>query len=156
MKKLLTFIKSLISPKNTISIHPNSTTKPTLFICKSCHCSEEKPENQPADGTILLDKINSLHSKDLTSDNLEIKPVECLWACSQGCVVSVSSPEKPTYLFVNLTTDESPEALLEFTQMYIKSRKGNIAWKKFPKVLQSSIFASIPPVVTSKKFRDSE
>ncbi|MBW4477589.1 MAG: DUF1636 family protein [Tolypothrix brevis GSE-NOS-MK-07-07A] len=152
MKKLLTSIKSLISPRNTTTTHPNSTTKPTLFVCKSCHCSsEERPKNQPADGTILLDKLNGLRSKDLTSEDLEIKPVECLWACSQGCVVSISSPEKPTYLFVNLPTEESPEALLEFMQMYIKSRKGNIAWKKFPKLLQLSIFASIPPVVTDNK-----
>ncbi|MBW4666563.1 MAG: DUF1636 family protein [Cyanomargarita calcarea GSE-NOS-MK-12-04C] len=152
MKKLLASIKSLISPKNTNSTHPRSTTKPTLFVCKSCHrSSEERPKNQLSDGTILLDKLNSLRSKDLTSEDLEIKPVECLWACSQGCVASISSPDKPTYLFVNLPTDESPEALLEFMQMYIKSRKGNIAWKKFPKLLQSAIFASIPPVVTGKK-----
>jgi predicted metal-binding protein len=151
MKKLLTSIKSLISPKNITTTHPNSTTKPTLFVCKSCHCSsEERPKNQPTDGTILLDKLNSLRSKDLTFDDLEIKPVECLWACSQGCVASISSPEKPTYLFVNLPPEESPAALLEFIQLYIKSRKGNIAWKKFPKLLQSSIFASIPPVVTGK------
>jgi predicted metal-binding protein len=138
-------IESLITPVNT------SSPKPTLFVCKSCQSSsEEKPKNQPADGKILLDNIDSLCSVKFTSDDLEIKPVECLWACSQGCVVSISSPEKPTYLFVNLPTEESPEALLEFMQMYIKSRKGNIAWKKFPKLLQSSIFASIPPVVTSK------
>lgn len=151
MKKLLTSVKSLIFSKNITKTNHNSTIKPTLFVCKSGQCSsEEEQKNQPTDGTIIIDKLNSLRSKDLTFDDLEIKPVECLWACSQGCVASISSPEKPTYLFVNLPTEESPEALLEFMQMYIKSRKGNIAWKKFPKLLQSSIFASIPPVVTSK------
>jgi predicted metal-binding protein len=125
--------------------------KSTFFVFKSCQCSsEEKPENQPADGTILLDKLNSLCSENFSSDKLEIKPVECLWACSQGCVVSVSSHDKPTYLFVNLLPEESPAALLEFMQLYIKSRKGAIAWKKFPKLLQSAIFAQIPPIVSEK------
>ncbi|NJM74022.1 MAG: DUF1636 family protein, partial [Scytonema sp. RU_4_4] len=92
-----------MTPKKTTSTHPNPTAKTTLFVCKSCHCSsQERPKNQPADGTILLDKLNSLCSEKLTSDEFEIKPVECLWACSQGCVVSVSSQDKPTYLFVNL------------------------------------------------------
>ncbi|MFQ4144484.1 DUF1636 family protein [Chlorogloeopsis sp. ULAP02] len=121
--------------------------KHTLFVCKSCHrSSEELPENQPADGTILLDKLNTLCGGKLPSNELEIKPVECLWACSQGCVVSVSSQDKPTYLFVNLPPQESAIALLEFMQLYIKSRKGNVAWKQFPEILQSAIFAQIPPV----------
>ncbi|MBW4569126.1 MAG: DUF1636 family protein [Tolypothrix carrinoi HA7290-LM1] len=120
--------------------------KHILFVCKSCQCSsQEKPENQPADGTILLDKLNSLWSEYFPSDELEIKPVECLWACSQGCVVSVSSHDKPTYLFVNLPPEESPTALLEFMQLYI-NHKGAVAWKRFPELLQSAIFAQIPPV----------
>jgi predicted metal-binding protein len=150
LKKLLVFIESLIASTNTSSTQPNSVAKPTLFVCKSCRSSEEKPENQPADGTILLDKLKNLCSDDLTPDKLEIKPVECLWACSQGCVVSVSSQNKPTYLFVNLPLEESPSALLEFMRLYIRSRKGNIAWKRFPKQLQPAIFAQIPPIVTDK------
>jgi predicted metal-binding protein len=122
--------------------------KHILFVCQSCHrSSEELAENQPSDGSILLDQINSLCNQNFSSEQLEIKPVECLWACSQGCVVSVSSSNKPTYLFVNLPLQESPTALLEFLQLYIRSRKGNIAWKKFPKLLQDAMFAQIPPVI---------
>jgi predicted metal-binding protein len=122
--------------------------KHILFVCQSCHrSSEELAENQLSDGSILLDKINNLCSEKFLPDQLEIKPVECLWACSQGCVVSVSCSNKPTYLFVNLPPQESPTALLEFLQLYIKSRKGFFAWKKVPKLLQAAIFAQIPPVV---------
>ncbi|MEA5605579.1 DUF1636 family protein [Nostoc sp. UHCC 0252] len=121
--------------------------KHTIFVCKSCHnSSEERPEKSPFDGDTLLDKVNTLCSKKLPSDEITIQPVGCLWACSQGCVVAVSSDEKPTYLFVNLTPEESAAALLEFMQLYIKSRKGNIVWEKLPQVLQPAIFAQIPPV----------
>lgn len=150
LKKLLVFIESLMDSKKTSSTYPNSIAKPTLFVCKSCQSSsEEKSKNRPKDGTILLDKLNSLCGENFTSEELEVQPVECLWACSQGCVVSVSSQDKPTYLFVNLPPEESPNALLEFMQLYIRSRKGNIAWKKFPKLLQSAIFAQIPPQVST-------
>ncbi|MBW4672192.1 MAG: DUF1636 family protein [Cyanomargarita calcarea GSE-NOS-MK-12-04C] len=127
-------------------------TKHTLFVCKSCHrSSEERPENAPLDGNILLDQLNTLCGEQFHADELEIKPVECLWACSQGCVVSVSSHDKPTYLFVNLTPEEEPSAaLLEFMQLYIKSRKGAVVWEKLPELLQSKIFAQIPPVGSQK------
>lgn len=120
--------------------------KYNLFVCKSCHrSSQERPENSPFDGAILLDKLNELCCKQLLSDELEIKPVECLWACNQGCVVAASHPDKPTYLFVNLTPEKGAASLLEFMQLYINSRKGNIAWKQIPELLQAAIFAQIPP-----------
>jgi predicted metal-binding protein len=119
--------------------------KHTLFICKSCHrSSEERPKEPPFDGTFLLDKLNTLCNETFQSDELEIQPVECLWACSHGCVVSVSSPDKPTYLFVDLPAEQSAIALLEFVKLYIKSRKGAIPWKQFPELLQSAVFAQIP------------
>ncbi|MFN6563004.1 MAG: DUF1636 family protein [Nostoc sp. ChiSLP01] len=122
-------------------------TKHTIFVCKSCHRScEERPKNPPFDGNILLDKLNSLCISKLPNDELEIQSVGCLWACDRGCVVAVSSDEKPTYLFVNLFPEESATALVEFMQLYIKSRKGAVVWEQFPKVLQSAIFAQIPSV----------
>jgi predicted metal-binding protein len=151
LKKLLVFIESLISFTNSSSKNPNSVAQHTLFVCKSCHrSSEERPKNKPVDGTILLDKINSLCKEKVPSEQLEIKPVECLWACSQGCVVSVSSQDKPTYLFVNLPSEDSAAALLEFMQLYIKSRKGAVAWKRLPELLQPAVFAQIPPVVVNQ------
>ncbi|MEH1939598.1 MAG: DUF1636 family protein [Nostoc sp.] len=121
--------------------------KHTIFVCKSCHrSSEERPEKPPFEGDILLDKLNTLCLEKFLSDELEVQSVGCLWACSQGCVIAVSSNEKPTYLFVNLTPEESATALIEFMQLYIKSRKGNVVWEKLPQVLQSAIFAQIPPV----------
>jgi predicted metal-binding protein len=123
-------------------------SKHILFVCQSCHrSSEELAENQPSDGSILLEQINNLCGEKFLLDRLEIKPVECFWACSQGCVVSLSSSKKHTYLFVNLPPQESPTALLEFIQLYIRSRKGIIAEKKVPKLLQAAIFAQIPPVL---------
>lgn len=127
----------------------------TLFVCKSCHrSSEERAENQPYDGTILLDKIRTLCREKIPSSQLEIKPVGCLWACRRGCVVAVSSPKKATCLFVDLPPDESAATLLEFIQIYINSRKGIIPWEKFPEVLQSAIFAQIPSILTDENVEE--
>jgi len=125
--------------------------KHTLIVCQSCHRSSEgRPDNPPFDGTILLDQLNTLCTEEFPDDEIEIQSVGCLWACSHGCVISVASPDKPTYLFVNLTPGENAAALLDFMQLYIKSPKGNVVWKKIPEILQSAIFAQIPPVLINE------
>ncbi|BDA71302.1 hypothetical protein CAL7716_054680 [Calothrix sp. PCC 7716] len=124
----------------------------TLFVCKSCHRSEEElAEGQLSDGSRLVEQLNALSettcNEQLQSEALKIEPVECLWACSRGCVVAVSSPEKPTYLFADIVPEENANtALLDFLKLYINSRKGVIAWKKFPEILQPAIVATIPSV----------
>lgn len=121
-------------------------SKHTIFVCKSCHrSSEERPDKPPYDGTILLDKLNTLCIEQFSDDEVEIQSVGCLWACDRGCVVSVVSPDKPTYLFVDLNFEESTTPLLDFMQMYIKNAKGTVAWKQLPETLQSAVFAQIPP-----------
>ncbi len=75
-----------------------------MFLCKSCHRpSEELADGQISDGSRLLEQLNALSDKQIKSELLEIEPVECLWACSRGCVVAVGSAEKPTYFFADIS-----------------------------------------------------
>lgn len=52
--------------------------KHTFFVCRSCHHSEERPSNQPADGARLLEQINTLSTDQSQSDDFVIQPVNCL------------------------------------------------------------------------------
>jgi predicted metal-binding protein len=124
-----------------------------LLVCKSCHRpSEELADAQTPNGSLLLKQLETLCGEQLQGEQVKIEPVECLWACGRGCVVAVSSTEKPTYLFVDILPQEiTNNALLELVKIYIKSHKGMIAWKKVPEVLQPSVFAQIPPAATEKK-----
>ncbi|MBD2463176.1 DUF1636 domain-containing protein [Oscillatoria sp. FACHB-1407] len=118
-------------------------SKHILFVCKSCHySSEERPNNQPADGTRLLEQLNTLSTKP--SDAFEIQPISCLWTCDRPCTVAFSAPHKPTYLLTNLPTDETASALLQFGKRYLDSSTGDIPWKQFPELLQSASVAKIP------------
>ncbi|WP_416671395.1 DUF1636 family protein [Egbenema bharatensis] len=122
-------------------------SKHTLFVCQSCHrSSEERPKDQPADSTRLLEQLNSLCMEELQSNNLEIQPVGCLWTCDKPCAVAFSAPYKPTYLFTNLPTDEVAPVLLQFGKLYLDSNTGNVPWKQFPEALQSVSIAKIPVV----------
>jgi predicted metal-binding protein len=117
-------------------------SKTTLFICKSCHHLENRPEDQPADGTLLLDQTSILAAEQ---SDLEIKAVGCLWTCGYPRSAAFSNPHKPTYLFTNLPT-EAATALLEFGNLYSDSNTGDIPWKQFPETLQTASIAKIPSV----------
>jgi predicted metal-binding protein len=125
----------------------NLMPKHTLFICQFCHhSSEERPEHQPADGSRLLEQLNTLAVEQLQSNKFEIQPVGCLWTRDKPCAVAFSAPHKPTYLFTNLPTNEIATALLQFSKLYLDSSTGDVLWKQFPEALQSASIAKIPAV----------
>lgn len=121
--------------------------KHILFVCQSCHhSSKERPEHQPADGARLLEQLNTLASEQFQSDKFVTQPVACLWTCGQPCAVAFSASHKPTYLFTNLPTDETPSALLQFGKLYRDRKTGNVPWEQFPEALNSVSVAKIPAV----------
>lgn len=124
-------------------------TKHTLFICKSCqNSSVKKLDKQIKDGQILLEKINAVFRDKFPSLEIEVKPVECFWACSRGCVAAICCPEKPTYYLIDLPPDKIAAALLEVMQMYIDDQQGELNWEKVPQILKRNFFGYIPSVKT--------
>jgi len=121
--------------------------KHILFVCQSCHhSSEERPKDQPADSTRLLEQLNILGAEHIQSNEFEIQPVGCLWTCDKPCATAFSATHKPTYLFTNLPADDAALALLEFGKLYLDSNTGDIPWKQFPEALQTASIAKVPAV----------
>lgn len=118
-------------------------SKPTLFICKSCHRDANRQKSETLHGTHLFNRLKKLHADN---DSFVIKGEECMWMCEQGCVVAIAATDKPTYLCANLPLEESAEALLEFANYYATHKSKSIPDSKFPKVLDSATIARIPPV----------
>ncbi len=111
-------------------------SKPILLVCKSCSTSQEDIE--PSEGTLLLNKLN-----ELNQDRLIVRDVGCLWMCERACVVALCIKEH-TYLFTDLPVKESPEALLELADLYLRHPGKSIPYQKFPQVLKSANIARIP------------
>jgi predicted metal-binding protein len=116
-----------------------------LFVCKSCNSVHSDEVNyEKAEGAILLDQLLDLHQNRSQQDELEIRAVGCLWTCSSPCSAAFSGTDKATYLFTKVPSTAA-EALLQFGELYLNSKDGNIPWKQFPEVLQSVEIAKIPP-----------
>jgi predicted metal-binding protein len=118
--------------------------KSILFVCKSCNMTEQDTDENPSDGTILLNQLLTLHQQSPQQAELEIQPVGCLWACSHACVVALQCANKCTYLFTQLSPSEGAKALIQFSKLYIDSEYGNVPWKQIPEALKSETIARIP------------
>ncbi|QYO67462.1 DUF1636 family protein [Leptolyngbya sp. 7M] len=117
-----------------------------LFVCKSCNSvHSDDIDYEKADGANLLNQLLNLHQDWMHRDALEIREVGCFWTCSRPCSIAFSAPDKATYLFTKVPATEA-EALLQFGQLYLASKDGNIPWKQFPESLQSMEVAKVPPV----------
>jgi predicted metal-binding protein len=115
----------------------------TLFVCRSCRLSEDD-ENSPADGALLLNQLLALHQQSPRQSELEIQSVGCLWTCRQPCAVALQDANKCTYLFTHLPPSESAQALIQFSELYLDSKDGNVPWKRIPDVLKTDMIARIP------------
>jgi len=119
-------------------------SKHILFVCESCNSVHSDDVNhEKSEGATLLNQLHHLHQNGAHQDELEIKPVGCLWTCDHPCSVAFSAPAKATYLLTNVPAAEA-EALLQFGTLYHHSKDGNIPWKQFPEALQSTEVAKIP------------
>ncbi|NJL57515.1 DUF1636 domain-containing protein [bacterium] len=115
-----------------------------LFVCKSCNSvHSDEVDYEKAEGAVLLNQLRGLYQNGSHRDQLEIKPVGCLWTCSRPCSIAFSVTDKATYLFTNVPATGA-EALLQFGELYVNSQNGDISWKQFPEVLQSTEVAKIP------------
>ncbi|MGF1567346.1 MAG: DUF1636 domain-containing protein [Nodosilinea sp.] len=131
--------------------------KSIVLICRSCHHSEQRLSEQPADGTTLCDHIHALHQNWSRQSELEVRGVDCLWTCDHPCSIALMADNKPTYALAKILIKDSnyseiAEAVLQLSECYLNSKQGNIPWKQFPEVLKTDFVARIPP----SNFSDSD
>jgi predicted metal-binding protein len=119
-------------------------SKHVLFVCKSCNSTHSEETNyEKSEGATLLNQVKTLHQEHSYSDELDIQVVSCVRTFERPCAVAFSAADKATYLFTKILSTAAA-ALLQFGQLYLTSKDGNIPWKQFPEVLQSAEVAKIP------------
>ncbi|PPT08805.1 hypothetical protein CKA32_002890 [Geitlerinema sp. FC II] len=133
-----------------------STADPTLFVCTTCGIVWENGRRiGKSGGEKLLERLRAIADSSPLKDRLSLCPVECMDACDRGCTVSLSASGKYTYLFGDLTTDDSgldsiSASVLEFVDRYCESPEGLLRWSERPKLLKKRIIAKIPPAISHR------
>lgn len=121
--------------------------QPTLFVCALCRFSAtEREQNGVSGGQYLLDRLSQALAEQELTEQVNLQPVRCMAACSHSCVVALTAPEKLTFVFNELSPDQSTDELLSFTQQYLASANGNVPYRERPPLVRSKLMAVLPAV----------
>lgn len=130
-----------------------------LHVCTTCRGAapqadaDPRPEAQadPRPGAVLHGALIA-HAPP---EGVEIRPVECLSACSQGCSVALSAPGKWSYVYGRLTPSDAAE-ILSGAAAYATAPDGLVPWRERPAIFRKQSLARIPPLLPLPDPSESE
>ena len=111
-----------------------------LHVCTTCRGTVPMDDpDAPRPGAVLHQALS-----DDPPAGVEIRPVECLSACSQGCSVSLSGPGKWSYVYGRLTPEDAAD-IATGAAAYAASGDGIVPWRERPTIFRKQSLARIPP-----------
>jgi predicted metal-binding protein len=115
----------------------------TLHVCITCRAGQTIPDGEPTPGARLRDAIIA----EGVPDGVNLVPVECLSACSQGCSVALSAPGRWAYVYGRLSQDNARDVVAG-AAAYAAAPDGLVPWRSRPEIFRKQSLARIPPVIT--------
>jgi predicted metal-binding protein len=113
----------------------------TLHVCITCRAGQTIPEGEPTPGARLRDAILEA---GVPSD-VNLVPVECLSACSQGCSVALSAPGRWCYVYGRLS-EANAKDVIAGAAAYAAAPDGLVPWRARPEIFRKQSLARIPPI----------
>ncbi len=110
-----------------------------LHVCTTCRGVAAEPV-EPRPGTRLHQALES----GPLPDGVELRAVECLSACSQGCSVALSAPGKWTYVYGRLGPEDADD-ILTGAAAYAATADGLVPWRERPTIFRKQSLARVPP-----------
>lgn len=117
-----------------------------VHVCITCRGSAVAPADGPAEGDVARPGAR-LHAALLAEGlpaGVEIRAVECLSACSQGCSVALSAPGKWSYVYGRLSAEDAAD-ILAGAAAYAAAPDGLVPWRDRPVIFRKQSLARIPP-----------
>ncbi len=123
--------------------HPTPTK---LTVCSTCLDTSCGGEDGIGGGGKLLEMIEAKLQEHPNKDTLEVAPLRCLMACTEGCVASVAAKGKMQYLLGRLPAEEEvAEQLLDFAALHSLSDSGVTENHNWPPKIRGNFLGRIPP-----------
>lgn len=113
----------------------------TLHVCITCRAGQPVPDGEPVPGQRLMAAL--LGHPD--PQGVEIRPVECLSACSRGAAVALSGPGRWSYVYGEMTAEDAPE-ILAGARAYAATPDGIVPWRERVIIFRKRSLARIPPI----------
>ena len=114
----------------------------TLHVCITCRAGQTVPEGEKTPGARLRDAIVEAG----VPEGVNLVPVECLSACSQGCSVALSAPGRWAYVYGRLSQANAHDVVAG-AAAYAAAPDGLVPWRSRPEIFRKQSLARIPPIV---------
>ena len=101
------------------------------------------PEDGRVPGARLHEAITALPCPE----GVELREVQCLSACDNGCAVALSAPGKWVYVYGRLTEADAAD-ILAGAAAYAAAADGISPWRERPLIFRKQSLARIPPLET--------
>jgi predicted metal-binding protein len=115
----------------------------TLHVCITCRAGQTIRQGEPTPGTRLRDALLEVGMPE----GVDLVPVECLSACSQGCSVALSAPGRWSYVYGRLS-DANARDVIAGASAYAAAPDGIVPWRLRPEIFRKQSLARIPPMTT--------
>ncbi|MGY3590631.1 putative metal-binding protein [Bradyrhizobium sp. USDA 4341] len=113
----------------------------TLHVCITCRAGQTLAEGELAPGARLHAALVEVG----VPDDVNLVPVECLSACSQGCSVALSAPGRWSYVYGRLSADNARDVIAG-AAAYASAPDGIVPWRSRPEIFRKQSLARIPPI----------
>jgi predicted metal-binding protein len=113
----------------------------TLYVCITCRAGQTLAEGELAPGA----RLHAALVEAGVPDDVNLVPVECLSACSQGCSVALSAPGRWSYVYGRLSADNARDVIAG-ASAYATAPDGIVPWRSRPEIFRKQSLARIPPI----------
>lgn len=113
----------------------------TLHVCITCRAGQTPSEGELAPGA----RLHAALVEAGVPDDVNLVPVECLSACSQGCSVALSAPGRWSYVYGRLSEANAGDVIAG-ASAYAAAPDGIVPWRSRPEIFRKQSLARIPPL----------
>ncbi|MCA1398598.1 DUF1636 domain-containing protein [Bradyrhizobium sp. BRP56] len=113
----------------------------TLHVCITCRAGQTPAEGELAPGA----RLHAALVEAGVPDDVNLVPVACLSACSQGCSVALSAPGRWSYVYGRLSSDNAADVIAG-ASAYAAAPDGIVPWRSRPEIFRKQSLARIPPI----------
>ncbi|MGY3129955.1 putative metal-binding protein [Bradyrhizobium sp. USDA 4501] len=113
----------------------------TLHVCITCRAGRTPAERELAPGA----RLHAALVEAGVPDDVNLVPVACLSACSQGCSVALSAPGRWSYVYGRLSADNAADVIAG-ASAYAAAPDGIVPWRSRPEIFRKQSLARIPPL----------
>jgi predicted metal-binding protein len=113
----------------------------TLHVCITCRGGQSLQDGETTPGARLHVAI----LKAGVPEGVDVVPVECLSACSQGCSIALSAPGRWSYVYGRLSDADASDVVAGATA-YAAAPDGIVPWRTRPEIFRKQSLARIPPI----------